>query len=161
MTMTATHWLAVSMVLFLAIALRPIVRAITGGLDGKRAELKAALDHATQLRAEAEALLADCQRQQSEAAAAAERMLEEARADAARLRQAAAAKTAEALKAREAQAMMKIAEAEANATREARNLAASLALEASRAVIMQRLSGESADKLVDAAIDELPQKLVS
>lgn len=158
---TATFWLFVSMVIFFAIAGKPMMKGMTSVLDTRRQAIRAKLEEAERLRAEAQNLLAQSQRQQQDALSEAREIIEDAKADAKRIREEAQAKLAEALAAREAQAMAKIAEAEATATREARDLAASLAIAASKIVLAERLDGTAADALIDQAIAELPTKLAS
>lgn len=157
----ATFWLLVSMVIFLMIAGKPMVRGITSMLDTRRDEVRQKLAEAERLRTEAEAMLARCKQQQSEAEAEAAAIIAEAKTDAARIREEAKVKLAESLATREQQALAKIAEAEATATREARNLAANLALAASHALLAQRITGSAADALIDKAIADMPTKLAS
>jgi len=148
----AVFWLAVSMLLFLAVALKPGTKAVLAGLDARRNALKAELEKAKALRAEAEEWLADSIKKQEEATRTAEAIVAEARADAARLAEDAKKKMAETLATREAAALAKIAEAEANATREAKALAADMAIAASREWLKQRLTADGASKLIEQAI---------
>lgn len=157
----ATFWLAVSMAIFIAIAGKPIVRGIRSTLDSRREAIRTELAEAERLRAEAQELLVESQRQHHNAVKEAESIVADAKADAERIRAEAASKLKETLALKEQQALAKIAEAEAAATREARELATQLALAASREVLRQRLTGANADALVDQAINELPQKLAS
>ena len=157
----ATFWLLVSMVIFLAFAGKPMVRGILGMLDTRRAAIRKTLEEAEHLRAEAQSLLEKRQQQQADALNEAREIIEEAKADAARLRAEAKLKLTEALAAREQQALAKIAEAEANAAREARDMAATLALAASRTLLAERLTAAAADTLIDKAIAEIPAKLAS
>jgi len=157
----ATFWLAVSMAIFLAIAGKPVARGIRSTLDARRESIRTELAEAERLRAEAQELLVESQRQHHNAVQEAEQIVSDAKADAERLRAEAATKMKLALEFREQQALAKINEAEAAALREARDLATQLALAATRDVLRQRLTGASADALVDAAIAELPQKLAS
>lgn len=157
----ATFWLAVSMAVFLAIAGKPVARGIRSLLDTRREAIRTELEEAERLRAEAQELLVESQRQHHNAVKEAESIVSDAKADAERIRAEAAEKLKQALALKEQQALAKIAEAEAAATREARDLATQLALAATRDVLRQRLTGTAGDALVDQAIAELPQKLAS
>lgn len=157
----ATFWLAVSMAIFLAIAGKPAARAIRGTLDARREAIRTELAEAERLRAEAQELLSESQRAHHNAVQEAQSIIADAQTAADAIRAEAAIKTKQSLELKEQQALSKIAEAEANATREARELATQLALAASRDVLRQRLTGSTADALIDQAIAELPQKLAS
>ena len=156
---SAVFWLWVSMAVFLFAAGKPVARGIAGILDRKRDSIRLQLEEATRLCMEAEALLAASQQKQAEALATAERILADAKEDAARIRTEASEKLKKSLAVREQQALDKIAEAEASATREAKNLAAALALAASREVLLHGLSPATADQLVEQAIAEIPAKV--
>lgn len=155
----ATFWLAVSMAVFLFFAGKPVCRGIRSLLDARRDAIRTELSEAERLRAEAQELLVESQRQHRDAVKEAEEIIADAKADAGRIRDEAALKLQQTLALREQQALAKIAEAEAAATREARDLATQLALAATRDVLRQRLTGSAADALVDQAIAELPQKM--
>ena len=149
---SATFWLAISMLVFIAIVYKPGSRAVLKSLDARSHALKSELEKARALRAEAEEWLADSIKKQEEATRLAESIIAEARADAVRLTDDARNKMNETLAAREAAALAKIAEAEANATREAKAMAAEMAIAASREYLKQRLNAEGNTKLVDDAI---------
>lgn len=60
---------------------------------------------------------------------------------------------------REQMAMERIAQAEAKAVAEVRGEAVDIALEATRRLLAEKLTGKKADALIDDAIKELPEKL--
>ena len=155
----ATFWLSVSMLLFIAVAGKPVSQAVVALLDKRRDAVRTELAAAAKLRSEAEELMAYTKRQQEAATVDAERIVREAQEDAARLRADAAEKLGKLLAAREQAALAKIAEAEALAVRDARALASTLALKVSRDVLVEKLVGSTADALVDSAIAELPETL--
>jgi F-type H+-transporting ATPase subunit b len=78
----ASFWVAVGFVLFMLAVFKPVTRAIGGGLDSRAGRIQAELDRAVALREEAEALLAQYQRQAEEAIAQADAMVAKADADA-------------------------------------------------------------------------------
>jgi len=63
------------------------------------------------------------------------------------------------LKRREELAMEKIAQAEADAVREVRAMSVEIAVDATRALIADKLDGARAGAMVDEAISDLSQKL--
>ena len=66
---------------------------------------------------------------------------------------------AEHLKRQEELAVEKIAQAEATAVQEVRDVAVELAVAATEKILTEKVSGDLSDKLVDEAIQEIPQKL--
>ena len=155
----AEVWIVVSTVLFLCIAARPGIKALTGGLDKRSATIKAELDEAHRLRGEAEALLREARQRHDTARESAEEILSLARTEAARI----AAEADSALKVhvarRERQATDRIALAEAEAIAEIRRRAVALAMAASQELLTQALAGEAGDRLLDGAIASLPARL--
>ena len=133
----------------------PIGSAFKSRPEAIRAELKNAED----LRDQAQAALAEIQRQQRDAQAQAKDIVANAKAEVENFKTAAQAKLEESIKRREAQAADKIAQAEAAALQEVRNLAVDLAMAATTQVLTEKLSGKDGDKVVDAAIADLSGKL--
>ena len=86
-------------------------------------------------------------------------MLRQAEDETKRMRAKAEADLSAALKRREQQAVDRIAQAEAQAIAEVRNLAADLALDATRKILIDKLDPAKAEKLVTEAIAELPRTL--
>ena len=86
-------------------------------------------------------------------------MLKAAEEEAGRVRARAEAELEGALKRREQQAMDRIAQAEANAQAQVQNLAADLAIAATRKILTEKMDPATAGKLVDDTIRELPAKL--
>src|SRR4051812_33387565 len=79
-------WVAVGLILFLAIAwMAGAFRLAAGMLDSKAHKIQSDLDEAANLRAEAEAMLADIRRQRDETEVQAKQMLADAEAEARRL----------------------------------------------------------------------------
>ena len=128
-------------------------------LDDRAAAIKAELDEAARLRAEAEALLADYKRKSAGAEAEAAAIVTEARADAERI----AAEMRTALTAqierRGQQAQDKIASAEAAARAEIRALAADAAAAAAEKLIVARMDEKRAGALVEQGLKDLSAKL--
>ena len=154
-----TFWVAIAFVVFLAFTLRPILRAMTGGLDKRSEAIRKELEEAEALRVEAQKLLADHKRKQRDAQKEAKDLLAHAKASAERIRSQAEQELEQALKRREQLAIEKIAQAEANALKEVRGQAVELAVAATAKLLSENLDKTTADTMVQSAIDDLDGKL--
>lgn len=152
-------WVDVAFVLVVALAFKPVSRAIAAALDARAAKIKARLDEAHKLREEAQEMLATYQRKQRDAMKEAEEIIAHAKSEAERLAKQAAADLEVSMKRREQMAMDRIAQAEAQALKEVQHLAVDVAIGAAQKVIGESLSAEQTGALVDGAIKELPGKL--
>jgi F-type H+-transporting ATPase subunit b len=152
-------WVTVAFIIFVALAARPIARAIAGGLDSRAAKIKAQLDEARALRDEAERLLAEHQRKQIAAVKEVETILARAREEAERGRREAAANLEATFVRREKMATDKIALAEAQAVADVRNQAVDIAMAAAAKLLKEGIDSGKGDELIDAAIKELDRKL--
>ena len=152
-------WIAVAFVIFCVLFGRKIWTALTGVLDRRAETIRAELDEAARLRAEAEAMLRDARAQRETALADAKSLLEGARAEAARVAEAARAEAQAAAGRRERMAMDRIAAAEKAAVSDVRLAAADIAARAAERVIAANLSPEAGAGLVDRAIQGLPAAL--
>lgn len=155
----STFWVLVAFVIFMWFAGRPAWKAISAALDDRADSIRNELEQAQQLREDAQAALAQYQRKQRDALKEAEEILAHAREEADRIRQQAAADLDATLKRREAQAVDKIAQAEAQAVQQVRNLAADVAIAATEQLLIQNMDKTRNDKLVNAAIQDLPANL--
>jgi len=156
---SAETWVALAFVVVVALLAKPVFRGITAGLDARGAKIKARIEEAERLRAEAQDMLATYQKKQRDALKEAEEIVAHAKAESERLAAKAKADLDELLKRREQQAMERIAQAEAEAAREVRNVAVDIAINATRKLIADTLPAAQASALVDAAIADLPNRL--
>ena len=152
-------WLLLALVILFALVYKPAKKAILGGLDARAERIRTDLDEAKRLREEAQATLASFQRKQRDAMSEAAEIVAHAEKEAERLRAKAMAEVEESIQRREALAAQRIAQAEATALAEVRNAAVDVAIAASRQLIASELDAKKAKGLIDAAIEELPQKL--
>lgn len=152
-------WIALAFVIFVAAVYRPVGRMISAALDARGAKIREELDEAVRLREEAQALLAQYERQQSEAAAEAERILAHAGDEAARQAEKAAEALEAALERRKQQALDRIARAEEEALAEVRGAAVDIAVGATRKLLADRLDAKRRAALIDEAIAELDKQL--
>ena len=151
--LTPGGWVALAMLAVFAIMIwQKVPAAIGKALDGKIAEIRAQLDEAKQLRAEAEALKVEYQAKSAAADGEAKSMIDRAHAESKAI--VAKAKTdAEALIERRTQmAEAKIAAEERAAIDEVRAIAAKAATAAAGRLIAERNDAKSDKALVDQAI---------
>jgi F-type H+-transporting ATPase subunit b len=156
--MEAHFWVDVAFLLVVALAWKPVSRAIGAALDARAAKIKARLDEAHKLREDAQELLATYQRKQRDAMKEAEDIIAHAKNEAERLAVQAAKDLEASIKRREQTAVDRIAQAEAQAVKEVQELAIDVAIAAARKVIGESLSPLQSSTLVDTAIQDLPRK---
>jgi F-type H+-transporting ATPase subunit b len=152
----APQWIALAMVAVFAILIWKRVPAlIAAALDKKIAGIRAQLDEAAQLRAEAETLKAEYEAKAARADAEAATMLERAQVEAEGIVRQAEADAAALVERRARMAEDKIAAAERAALDQVRARAASAATAAAEALIRDKLDAEADKPMVDATIAEL------
>lgn len=159
MTFTPDLAVAIAFVIFVALVLWKGVGKATAALDKRAGDIRRQLDEAQKLREEAQAALAGYQRRQRDALAEAEEIVARAREEAVRLRADAETALAATLKRREEQAMDRIAQAEARALQDVRDRAVDLAIGAAARLIGENMTGDTRDRLVGEATEELAAKL--
>jgi F-type H+-transporting ATPase subunit b len=153
-------WVAVSFFLFVGLLLYlGVHRKITSVLDARAALIAKELDEARRLREEAEKVLADYRRKQGDAAKETQGIIDQASKEAEILAAETRRSMTEHFERRMKLAEDKIARAESEALREVRAAAAEAAIAAARLVIADKLTPETADKLVKQGIDALKGKL--
>jgi F-type H+-transporting ATPase subunit b len=156
----AEFWVAVAFVIFVGVlgylqAHKRLVKSI----DDRRERIKAELDEARRLKAEAEALLATYRRKQQEAEREAETIVASAKAEAERLAAEAEAKIEEFVARRTKMAESKIAQAEAQALADVRSAAAELAVAAAERILARTVKDKVADDLLAKGIADFRAKL--
>ncbi len=149
----------IAFVIFVVLIARTSYKAITGQLDARADKIKAELDEAVRLREEAQTLLAGYQRKQRDAAKEAAAILTQARAEAEQMTGQTEADLKATLERRTRLAEAKIAQAEAEALQSVREAAVEVATAATRRLIAESLDPQSAEALVDQAIEDLGKKL--
>ncbi|MDB5488993.1 MAG: atpF [Reyranella sp.] len=154
-----TFWVAVSFVLFLAIAGKAIVKGLTKLLDDRTALIARTLGEAENLRNEAQKARDEAQKNLTESAQLARDIVTQAKQEAVRLAEHAAEEREALIGRREQQAKDRIAQAEAQASREVRNMAVDVALAATRALLKDQVGSGRTQAMLDEAIAELPRRL--
>lgn len=152
-------WVAVSFVIFFVLLGGKVWAALSGALDGRADKIRSALDEASRLRAEAEAMLRQAEADRAAAQAEAATLIARAKDEAARMAAAATAEAEASAARREAMAMGRIAAAEASAVAEVRNAATEIAISAARSLMAEQITPDVDAGLIDRSVSELPQAL--
>ncbi|HEY7810170.1 MAG TPA: F0F1 ATP synthase subunit B [Allosphingosinicella sp.] len=149
----ATAWVAIAMIIVIALLLwKKVPAAIGTALDRKIAGIRQQLDEAAQLRAEAEALRAEQEAKSAAAEAEAAAIVERARNEAETIVREAQANSDALIERRTRMAEDKIAAAERQAVDEVRARAARAAAAAAETLIRREMDPESDRALVDRTI---------
>ena len=151
--MSAGGWVALSMLAVFGIMLRAgVPKLIAAMLDKQIAEIRAQLDQAKALRAEAEALRGQYAAKIAGAEADAAAMVEHARHEAEAIMANAEAQTTALIARREKMAQDKIGAAERAALADVRAIAANAATMAARGLIAENHDAQADKALIDTAI---------
>lgn len=154
--MTATAWVSLAMLIVILLLLWKKVPAVIGKtLDKKIASIRANLDEAAALRADAEKLKAEYEAKAKAAAKEAEELLAHARSEAEAIVNQARIDATSLIERRGKMAEDKIAAAERGAVAEVRAKAASAAAAAASTLIAERHNAKADKALVDEAINGL------
>ncbi len=157
----AESWVYVSVTIFfvLAIFVGKLPQRITGALDARILAVKRQLDEAREIRAEAEALLADANRRRDAAARDAEAIVARAHAEAAELVAESEKAAAQTIERRTAAAESKIVAAERAAEAELRADVARRVTSAAATLIAAKADKTLQARLTDDAIAGLDRRL--
>ena len=136
------------------------VPGMIGGLLDKRADtIRGELEEARALREEAQTLLATYERKQKEVQEQADRIIAQAKDEAATAAEQAKADLQKSIARRIAAAEDQIASAEAAAIKEVRDRAVVIAIGAARDVIAKQMTAADGNKLIEEGIDVVDAKL--
>lgn len=134
-------------------------KTIAKSLDDRADAIRDELAEAKRLREEAQEMLASYQRRQREAEAEADAIVDQAKAEAKILKDEARKELSDRLERRTAMAEQRIAQAEAAAAAEVKAAAAELAAAAAEELIKSKLKKTDLNKLVDADIKTVGDRL--
>lgn len=148
-------WVALGFILFVILVWKKAGAALSHTLDTRSAAIKAELDEARKLNEDAKAELDALKGLKSEAEREAKTIIANAKAAAERIRETAAQKAEETVARREAQAAAKIEASEAAMVSELRAKAATLAVNAARDLIAEKLDEDASLKLVEKSVDQI------
>lgn len=151
---------AIGFVIFVGILVYYRVPQMLGQkLDERAVRIKAELDEARALRDEAQTLLAGYERRQKEVADQAKDIVAAARAEAERAAEQAKEDIRKSVARRMQTATEQIAAAEQAAVRQIKDSAVTVAVAAAGDVLREHLKAAEANKIIDAAIKEVGEKL--
>ena len=148
-------WVALGFIIFIAIVWRKVGSALSDLLDNRVNKIKNELAEAETLRIEAEKELKKFQVMQNEAVEDAKRIIADAQEAAERIRNAAVEKAKESIKRRENQAKAKIAASEAAVLAELKMRATSIAISASKEILVSELNDELNSSIIDESISQI------
>ncbi|MEO5340567.1 MAG: F0F1 ATP synthase subunit B [Magnetococcus sp. MYC-9] len=154
-------WTVVSFLLLMYLLQRYVMPAINDILDNRGRKIGDDLQHAEKARQEAEALLASCHAQVERAQQMAATTLDEARMEAAAIRDQALAELNEELAKKRASALEEIDRGRVAAMAEVRQAAVEIAMLATEKLIAQSIPRSKAEGMVDEALDHLERNKAS
>lgn len=157
--LTGTFWVTMAVLAFFLLFGRQLGSPISKMLDGRAANIRAALDEAARLKAEAEAMLADAKRRQDQAIADAEQILATAHAEAQRMSEELAREAEATARRRKQMAEQRIAAAEKAALHEVSNVAVDVATAAVSKMLREGYAADRNEAMVDQAIAGVPAAL--
>jgi F-type H+-transporting ATPase subunit b len=134
-------------------------RQLVAGLDSRADKVKAELEEARRLRADAEALLREYEAKRAAAEKEASQIVADAKAEAERIRVEQEARLADFVTRRTRMAEQKIAQAEAGAAAEVRSAAADAAIRAAETILRGKVAGTAGDELLAKGLAEVKARL--
>ena len=156
----ATFFALVALIIFLGIAAYAgAFKSMGSGLDARAERIRKELEHASQLRKEAEALLAEYKQKRIDAEKEADAIIAAAKADAEEYAAETRRKLSESLDRRTKQAEQKIAQAEAAAIKDVRNAATELAIAAAQNMVAEAARGAKGADLIASSIQAVKNRL--
>ncbi|WP_374333321.1 ATP F0F1 synthase subunit B [Aestuariivirga sp.] len=156
----ATFFALVALIIFLAVAAYAGAFSKLGAsLDNRADRIRKELEHATQLRKDAEALLAEYKQKRLDAEKEALSIISAAKSDAEEYAAETRRKLTESLERRSKQAEQKIAQAEAAAIKDVRNVATDLAIAASHHLAAEAAKGSKGEELISQSISAVKNRL--
>jgi F-type H+-transporting ATPase subunit b len=157
--LTGTFWVTMAVLVFAVVFARKIAKPIAGMLDSRATSVRTALDEAANLKAEAQALLAEAKARQQQAIEDAKQILASAHAEAARMADELAKEAEATSKRRERMALDRIAAAEKAAIQEVRSVAVDIATAAATHLLQNGFAANAGPAMIDHAITGIPAAL--
>ena len=149
----------VAFVITVALIGKTVYQKVSVALDERSEGIRRNIEEAIRLREEAQDLLSSYERKQRDAANEAKEMIERAKKEAEHLTEKATTDMNALIDRRKRQAKDRTAQAEVTAREEILTAAIEVALEASRRILTDKISGKKGDALIDDAIKDLPSLL--
>ncbi len=148
-------WLLISFVIFAFILWRKGKTSFTSMLDKRIEAIKNDIQTAENLHVEAQQLLAQYQRKHRDAVKEAETIIANAEKHAHQIQVTAEKELSETMARREKQLSERLERMKQSAIEDIQSYAANLAIDATRAIILEKLDQKSSDKLVNESIKDL------
>ncbi len=159
LTHSTNAWVAISFVVFVVLIVKAAGKKITASLDAKIVQIRTEIETADRLKKEAQELLAEFQQKQRDAENAAAKIIEQAKASALAVQQAAEKELGETMERREAQLSERLKRIEEKAIADIRAHAADLAIQATREIVTKSMDAGTSNNLVDQAIQSVSKHL--
>src|SRR5262245_60072500 len=159
-TQWGTLWVFLGLLVFLAVLIYMKVPGMAvAALDKRAAKIRADLEEAARLRAEAQALLKEYERKRGEAEKEAAAIVEQAKREATALGEEARARIEDYVKRRTKAVEARIAQAETQAVAEVRSRAIDVAAAAAGRILAEEAKGNKGDALIERAIETVRKSL--
>ncbi|MBO4644834.1 MAG: hypothetical protein J5716_09540 [Alphaproteobacteria bacterium] len=152
-----TFWVGIAFCITVLAIIKLAGKTISGVLQARADKIASKLEESAKLRAEAEQLLAEYTTRHATIEQTTKNALAEAEAKAQKLKENIQKEFEEKLKNREEAAYQRLDRAGEEASEEVRNLAVTIAMQAVEQLLSEKLSQEDGQRLIDNAIDSLPQ----
>lgn len=152
-------WITISFILVVGLIVKKIVPLAINGLDKRNAAIQDDISRAAALRAEAETILEQYHRKEQESLKEAEEIIQKANLEARRITKEAETAAETEVKKRTKLAMEKIEQAERAAMQEVQAKIIDVTIAATQSLLKNQLDKVAQEKLVDAAISDIQQKL--
>jgi F-type H+-transporting ATPase subunit b len=152
-----TFWVGIAFCITVFTIFKLAGKTISALLQARADKIAFKLEETSKLRAEAERLLAEYAVKHAKIGQTTQDALEEAVAKAQNLKENIQNDFEEKLKNREEAAYQRLDRAREEASEEIRNLAVSIAMRTVERILSEKLSGEDGQRLINEAIDSLPE----
>ena len=152
-------FVAVAFIVFVALVYKKAKIFIVSAVDARILKVKTELQEAARLKAEASALLAKYEQEQSRSLEQVQSILSHARMEAERITNEARDVLENALNKRTELAMQKITQAEAAVLADLRSNALDITMDAARTLILESMSPEVAEEILSKAFQDIERKL--
>jgi F-type H+-transporting ATPase subunit b len=152
-------WVTFSFIVFAVVAFKFGRKAVLSALDTRIATIRAEIDTAERLRAEAQALVLEFEQRQKDAQREADKMVATARDQAEALRVREEARLEDTMRRKEEQLNARLTLMRDQAIDEIRQVAATLAFDAAEKMVTQKMDADTRAKLIERALDQVAQRL--
>ena len=152
-----TFWVAVAFFITIAALVKLAGKAISGALQDRADRISAQLNEAAKLRAEAQLLLAEYADRHEKMEKTKQEALKEAEEKAQKMKENLQKDFEEKLRKREESTELRLNRAMEEASEEVRSLAITIAMQTVEKILSDKLSGEEGQRLINEAIDSLPE----